>query len=342
MKAAVLAEWNKLEIREVPCPAAGPGEAVIRVAYTGICASDMHAFRGKHPLAHPGMILGHEFSGVVAELGSPCEGIKPGDKVCAHILEYCGRCDACKKGFHNLCRSLKVLGTQSDGTFAEYVKVGIDKLFRLPDDADLRVYALAEPRAVGVYATDRIGVALADTALVIGAGPIGLCCAFAARKAGASRVVLSEVVLEKIEFARSLGFEVIDVGSQDLLAAAEAYTDGVGFDHIYETSGRAVSTESLTKIGSVRGSAILVAYTNDPSPIDSWNLMRREMQISSIRVHPQSAYEAAVNMMLHDEAFRRQMTQLITRDYDFAHVQDAFEAWIAGTSKGKIMVKITE
>ena len=70
--------------------------------------------------------------------------------------------------------------------------------------------------------------------------------------------------------------------------------------------------------------------------------MRREMQISSIRVHPQSAYEAAVNMMLHDEAFRRQMTQLITRDYDFAHVQDAFEAWIAGTSKGKIMVKITE
>ena len=180
-------------------------------------------------------ILGHEFSGVVAELGSPCEGIKPGDKVCAHILEYCGRCDACKKGFHNLCRSLKVLGTQSDGTFAEYVKVGIDKLFRLPDDADLRVYALAEPLAVGVYATDRIGVALADTALVIGAGPIGLCCAFAARKAGASRVVLSEVVLEKIEFARSLGFEVIDVGSQDLLAAAEAYTDGVGFDPVSYT-----------------------------------------------------------------------------------------------------------
>lgn len=340
MKAAVLTNHHTLELREVPCPEPGPGEALIRVAYTGICGSDVHLFTGKHPLSQAGMILGHEFSGTVAALGQDCGGFQTGDKVCAHIIQSCGGCDACKRGYYNLCRLLQVLGTQADGAFAEYVKVRADKLFRLPENADLRVYALAEPLAVGVYATDRLQFKVSDTALVIGAGPIGLCCALAAQKAGASRVVISEVVPEKIEFARSFGFEVIDAKQESLEDEAARRTGGMGFDRIYETSGAPFSTERVTRIAAVRAGVIMVAYSKEPRPIDTWDLMRKEIRISSIRVHTQPAYEAAIKLLRYDASLRSTMMRMITRSFDFADIQQAFEASLHGTGNCKIMVRI--
>lgn len=342
MKAAVLTKQKTLALCDVETPVAGPGEAVIRVAYTGICGSDVHLFTGRHPLSRAGMILGHEFSGIVAALGSPCKTIQVGDKVCAHIIQGCGHCDACKKGVQNLCRDLRVLGTQADGTFAEYVKVDIHKLTRLPDDADLRIYALAEPLAVGVYATNRLHFELADTALIVGAGPIGLCCAFAAKKAGASKIVFSEIVPEKIAFAQSFGFDVIDAGKGDLEQVMLGCTDGKGFNRIYETSGAPFSTELLTKVGAVRANIMMVAYSAEPRPIDTWNLMRREINMSSIRVHSQQAYEAAVKMLQYDEILRGQAARMITRDFDFSEIQKAFDCCLDGTANCKIMIKIMQ
>lgn len=330
-----------MEIVDRPDPKPGPGEVMIRVAYTGICGSDIHIYVGRHPLAKPGMIVGHEFSGTIAELGEGVEGLAVGDKVCAHIIDGCGKCAGCRKS-PNLCLDLKVLGTQADGTFAEYVTVKAEKVIKLPEDADMKAMALAEPFAVAVYATSRMNFDLGDTVLVIGAGPIGLCCAIAAEKAGASRVVLSEVVPERIAFARNMGFTVVDSKETPLTDVVSTLADGIGFTKIYETSGVAPSTEVLTKVVAPRGDICCVAFANDARPIDTWNLMRREPTITSIRVHPQSAYEAAIKMMLSDEALRAKLQKLITSDFDFEHIQDAFVSAMDGARNCKVMVKVTD
>lgn len=340
MKAAVLQNWNKLAVCEKSCPEPGSKEVLVQVAYTGICGSDIHSYTGKHPLAHAGMVLGHEFSGIIAALGGECTKFKIGDKVCAHIIQECGLCDACKEGHFNLCRSLKVLGTQTTGTFAEYVTVKEDKLFLLPPDANLRVYALAEPLAVGVYATNRLYFKISDKAFIIGAGPIGLCCAFAAQKAGASKVVLSETQPERIEFAKSLGFTVMDAKKPGIEETILKLTDGKGFNRIYETSGVPVSTELVTKIGAVRASVVMIAYSNDPRPIDTWNLMRKEIVITSIRVHTQQAFEAAVKMMISDALLRENLIQIITSNYDLDKIQEAFQSCLNTTNNCKVMVRI--
>ncbi|MCH1981460.1 alcohol dehydrogenase catalytic domain-containing protein [Ruminococcus sp. OA3] len=340
MKAAVLTDWNHLEIKEVPDLSLGDQEVLIRVAYTGICGSDIHSFVGRHPLAHKGMILGHEFSGTVEKTGPRCEEIPAGAKVCAHIIQPCGHCDACKKGNFNLCRSLKVLGTQVEGTFAEYVKVRKERVLLLPETADLKACAMAEPLAVGVYAAGRFDVKISDRVLVLGAGPIGLCCALAAQKAGACQVVLSEVAEKRIQFAKDMGFEVIDSRKKNLEEEAERITEGAGFDYLFETSGVPVSTELLTKVGAVRGSAVMVAYAKEPRPIDTWNLMRKEIQISSIRVHTQPAYEAAVRMILSDEKLSGQLLHMITGEFAFAEIQKAFTECVNGQEHCKIIVKM--
>ncbi len=342
MKAAVLKNWKEMKIEEVETPDIGPDEALIKVVYTGICGSDIHSFTGKHPLAHSGMILGHEFSGVIERSGSACKGFEAGDKVCAHIIQSCGKCDACRQGAWNLCRDLKVLGTQADGTFAEFVKVKADKLIKLPKDADLEVCALAEPFAVGVYATERLNVGNGDSVLIIGAGPIGICCAFAAQKAGASKVIISEVVDKRIEFARSLGFEVIDNRECDLEEEADRLTEGLGFQRIYETSGVPFSTELVTKVGAIHGTVMMVAYSKDPRPIDTWNLMRKEIVISSLRVHTQPAYEKAVRMLLTDKELAERLSKIITKTFNFADIQKAFFSSMDGIENCKIMVKITD
>jgi threonine dehydrogenase-like Zn-dependent dehydrogenase len=338
MKAAVLTDWGVLEIKEVPTPAIGGKEALIRVAYTGICGSDVHSFLGRHPLSRRGMILGHEFSGTVAKINGETN-VKPGDKVCAHITQHCGHCDLCRGGKQHLCKNLLVLGTQLDGTFAEYVKVPIGKLRKLPADSDLRTMALAEPLAVGVYAVKRARLELAQTVLVLGGGPIGLCCALASRRAGASRILVCELSEKRGKFLESFGFDTIS--PENAVEKAMRYSGDRGFDRVFETSGAKACSEMITKVGAFGGRGVIVALSGEAQPIDTWSMMRKEMDLAHMRVHTRDAYDAAVETML-DGPFAETMARLITHDFDFGEVQRAFGVCAANRELYcKIMVKIS-
>lgn len=340
MKAAVIHEWNTFSLEEVDTPVIGKEEALLKVAYCGICHSDVRASQGLNPRAARPLIVGHEFSATVADIDSAARpDIQVGDKVCAHIIQSCGLCDTCRKGHPNLCRSMKVLGTQLPGTMAEYVKVPVTKLYKLPQDADLRLYALAEPLTVGVYSVQEAGLKLGDRVFIIGGGPIGLCCALAAKLSGASKIVVSELQEEKRSLIEGMGFIMVNPLDGDIVERAMELTEGKGYDQVYETSGSAAGTSIVTALAAPRAVGMIVGQNTEKLPVSTWEMMNREMQLRSIRTHRQEAFEAAVEI-IKSGAITAELYQLITMDYDFNQIQEAFEHCINYTDYCKVMIRI--
>ncbi len=343
MKAAVIASPNHMEMREQPIPVPQTGEALIRMAYTGICGSDVHIYKGESTKAKKDVIVGHEYSGVIESVppsSANHQDLKPGDKVVGWIIEACGVCEACIGGHTNTCRNLKCYGTQIDGTFREYITAPLTMLYRLPDDADLRLYALVEPMAVAVYAIRETPVLLGDRVLVIGGGPIGICTALAARRAGAAQVVVSEIVPEKIARIRSLGFDVINATEGDPVAAAMEKAQNRGFNCVLEASASRAGYELMTKVGSFRAKGMNIGVTEKPLPLVPREIMNNEMYIKSIRVHQQSVFAMTVDIFNSmDNAFRDSLLQLISHDFPFSQLPDVFELMDRDRSTCKVMIR---
>ena len=334
----------ELEDRRVPVPVPGTGEARIRIAYTGICGSDTHAYMGHVPTIKKDVVLGHEYSGVIDEIAEGSEnpaGLKAGDKVVGWIVVSCGKCDACIGGHTNLCRNLKCYGSQTDGTFREYITAPLSMLCKIPDDADLRYFALTEPMAVAVYAVREAPVLLGDTVLVIGGGAIGCCTALAARMAGASKAAVAEIAPAKIGLIEKLGFDVINSGETDALARVKELTDGKGFNCVFEATGHPSGYELLTKAGSYRAKGLNIGQNWGPSPLITRDIMEREMRIKAIRIHQQSVFNLTAALLGSlGEDDRKDLYSLITHDYDFDHLKEALDFCANDKTYCKVMVKV--
>jgi len=206
MKALVLHAVGDLRYGEVPQPEPGAGEVLVRVAYCGVCGSDIPRIFSKGTYRFP-LICGHEFAGVVERCGKGVTGFAPGDRVAVFPLIWCGQCAACEKGRYVQCESYDYLGSRRDGAFAEYVVAPARNLLRLPEGVSLQEGAMTEPAAVALHALRRAGGCQpGETVAIFGAGPIGLMVAQWARTMGASQVVLFDVVEEKLTLAKELGF----------------------------------------------------------------------------------------------------------------------------------------
>ncbi len=242
MKAVVKVARGRgfVELRDTGEPVPGPGEVRVRVAFAGVCASDLHILNDDIPIAiRPPVVMGHEFSGTVDRLGGGVAGWRPGDRVVAEAsYEVCGTCRSCASGFYNLCASRRVLGYWYDGAFAPYVVVPARCLHRLPDAIGFREGALIEPTACVVHGmTELIAIAPGETVLVTGPGAIGLTAVQVAKAAGA-RVVVSGTAddRERLALAASLGADAaVDAG--DLARTVADLTAGAGVDVAVECAG---------------------------------------------------------------------------------------------------------
>ena len=174
MKKIVLTQFRHLEIIEAPVPVPGPGEAVIRTHYAGICGSDLHVYDGLNANAAPPLIMGHEGAGELVALNDTRTDVKVGDKVCAHTIKPCCACEACVTSRENLCRNVRIMGTNFDGVFTQYMLVDANRLIRFDDTVDDKLAALAEPLTVAVHDLRRARLQAGDNVLIGGAGPIGL------------------------------------------------------------------------------------------------------------------------------------------------------------------------
>lgn len=236
MKAAVMQGIDQIEVADVPKPELEPGEVLIRVGYCGLCGSDVEALHTG--MYEPGLIVGHEFAGVIAETGPGVAGWKVEERVVVNDAVPCGACAPCLEGRLDGCESLTMVGVTHDGALAEYVKTTVRGLHRLPDEVSLRQGALVEPLAVALHGVRRSRLKPGDHVLVMGAGPIGLLTLQCALLAGARRVVVTEVDATRAALADRLGAAtVVNPTRENVGVALSGLTQGQGPDVIYVCTG---------------------------------------------------------------------------------------------------------
>jgi L-iditol 2-dehydrogenase len=261
MKALVLEEYKKLALNEVEEPEIGPNDVLVRVQSCGICGSDVHGFDGSSGRRIPPVIMGHEASGVVAKTGAAVSRFREGDRVTFDSMISCGLCVFCRQGRPNLCDNRRVLGVSCQeyrrhGAFAEYVAVPEHIVVKIPEGLAFNEAAMVEPVSVAVHAVNITPVGLGDTAVVIGAGMIGLLTLQALRTAGCGRVVSVDLEDDRLALAKRLGAdETLNSRSLDVPARIREMTDGLGADVVMEAVGAdatvRMSIESARKGGVV-------------------------------------------------------------------------------------------
>jgi 2-desacetyl-2-hydroxyethyl bacteriochlorophyllide A dehydrogenase len=282
MKQVWYTAERKIEIREVEIPKLRHGQVRIKTAYNAICASDKHMMTMGILGARPGMPIGHEASGVIVELGEGTEasGLKVGDKAVPCPDNICGMCVNCKDGNDVRCDASDPIPA-----FGEYIAANARTTFKLPDDADLKIYTLTEPLGCVLRAMELANVKHGDTVLITGVGGIGALMLNALVLSGASRLTVSEPVAEKRANALAMGAQyVIDPTRDDFKARALEITDGKGFNHIFEMSGVTAVAPTLFDVTALRGKIIYFAvYPPDFTlPINLYEMYNREIGIQTV------------------------------------------------------------
>jgi L-iditol 2-dehydrogenase len=261
MKALLLAEYNKFELADLPRPIPGPEEVLVEVTACGICGSDVHGYDGSSGRRIPPIVMGHEAAGIVAETGTDVTRFQKGDRVTFDSTVYCGNCDYCRSGQMNLCDFRQVVGVSCGdyrraGAFAEYVVVPQRILYRLPDTLSFPEAAMLEAVSVALHAVRLSEMRGGETALVIGAGMIGLLTLQAARAAGAASVFITDLDPTRLKLAKEMGAdETLHLSGAELIAEVMRLTAGKGVDVALEAVGRnetiSVAIDCVRKGGTV-------------------------------------------------------------------------------------------
>lgn len=294
MKSIQYRSAKEICVEEKAIPEVGPGEALIKVAYVGVCGSDMNIYQGFHPRAKAPLVMGHEFSGVL-EKGHPT--LAKGTPVTVYPLLSCGRCEPCLNGYAHVCNTLRLIGIDCDGGMAEYVKVPVDKVMEIPPTLSLKLGAFIEPLAVGVHAVRRSGYKPGDSAVVFGAGPIGLCVAACLKYFGAMKVIVIEANAYRLGVAEKLGFTTINAASEDVLAGVKERTNGLNADFAFDCAAHPSVQTYLMDVLKVQGTAVIVGSYKKPPEVDLLKVEFKELTMIGIRVYERRDFEIAVSIL---------------------------------------------
>lgn len=261
MKSLLLSAYSHLEIADMPAPEPGPGEVLIHVEACGICGSDVHGYDGSSGRRIPPIVMGHEAAGTIAALGEGVRGYKVGDRVTFDSLISCGACEYCERGELNLCDNRQVVGVscgdyRRHGAFAELVVVPERVLYRLSDTMTFPEAAMLEPTSVTLHAMRVTELSGGETALVVGAGMIGLLTMQVARVAGCRRVFVADIDETRLQLARELGADAtFNSKNMDVAAKMMELTGGRGVDVAFEAVGQSetvgIAIDSTRKGGTV-------------------------------------------------------------------------------------------
>ena len=276
-------------------------EVRLEVGYVGICGTDMHIYHGvMDKRVAPPQIIGHEMSGVVAEIGSAVEDFEIGDRVVVRPLDYCGACPACDAGLSHICQNLKFMGIDSPGAMQQSWTVKARTLHRLPQNVSLKLGALIEPLSVACHDVERASLKRGEKAVVLGGGPIGQLIALVAKSIGAD-VLVSEVSKVRRQFATDQGVRSVDPTAVDLAEEVRAWTDGKGADVVFEVSGVAAVAEAMTEIAAARGRICMVAIHANPPKVNLFQFFWKELEMVGARVYQAADFERAIQMVANGE-----------------------------------------
>lgn len=325
MLKARLTDIRKIEIVDEPRPVPQAGEVLVKVAYAGVCGSDMHAFLGEHPFVKPPMVLGHECAGVVADDSNP--RFKPGEKVVLEPNVVCGECYNCRRGRYNICSNLSVIGCVGrEGGYAEYIAVPEDRLVRLPAAWDLKRGVMVEPASVCTHAARHGQVCYGDRALVIGAGTIGLLMMQALLALGASEVVVSDVLDWRLEVARGLGAtHVVNTRNKSLADfVSERYPEGL--DLIFDGVANEATMNQCIELARKGTRIVVLGVPEGKVNINLAFVQDRELELLGTLMYTRGDYNEAIELI---DSGKMNVDRLVTHVYPLEKAQEAVEASIA-------------
>lgn len=337
MKAISIVAPGKVEIIDIEKPVAGPGEAIIKPLYGGICGSDLNSFRGSNAYLTYPRIPGHEFSAEIVEIGENDKGFKPGDIVTANPYFNCGQCYSCKKGLVNACMSNQTMGVQREGGFSEYMVMPVSRLID-GKGLDAKTLALIEPFCIGYHGIQRAGVHEGDKVLVVGAGTIGLLAAIAAKSRGA-KVWVCDVAPMKLEKAMTFGIDgtVLNTSADALKNAIDEITDGNGFDVTVECVGLPSTFQNCLDAACFGGRVAVIGVGKHNIDLDFTIIQKKELNIYGSRNAMTRDFEELIDIV---KTQNLKLDDAVTNVYDFENAVQAFEDFSANANNMlKVMIR---
>ena len=327
------------EIREMKFKPLAPKEVLIKVCACGVCGTDVHIYKGEEGSAavNPQVVLGHEFAGIVQEVGSEVTLTKPGDHVSLDPNMYCGICRPCRMGKKQNCENLFALGVNANGGFAEYAVCPESQCFKINNDIDFEVAAMSEPLACVIHGIDLAEIKSGQTVAVIGTGAIGFLMMQVAKLRGASTVIMCAVDDAKCELAKELGADyAINSKSENLVQMIRGYSRADGADVVIECVGNPIATEQAFQIA---GKGARVVLFSVPNPKETYELklfdvFKKELTIVGSLINPDT-HQRAVNLI---NSGRIEIKKLITQVYDIEHLEEAIKCQMSLESI-KVIVK---
>lgn len=294
MKALVYLGPKQVEVQDLELADKGENELLVKVKYCGVCGSDQGIFLGTHPRAKAPLVLGHEVLGEVLE----DEGdFKKGDRVVTYPLISCGKCLPCRTGNEHVCNTLKLIGIDQDGGMREKMYLDKDCVFKVPEGVSDKVAVTVEPLAVLLRAIHQSEFKTQDTAVVIGAGPIGLLAGIVLKYSGASKVFISDIIDERLETARKLGLNPVNSSKQDLVEIVKDHTDGEGADCLIECSGAEAAAMQMTQVVRVGGGIVMASVHKQPHTVNLQELNFKEQWLIGSRVYTKQEFKQAVDLL---------------------------------------------
>lgn len=273
MRALFYPAFDRLEIADVSPATLRPDEVRLKVAACGICGSELETFKNRSPRRTPPLVMGHEFCGTIAEAGADVRDWAVGARVVSNSLVPCGRCVRCRRGDTHLCAERQIFGMHRPGAFAEFVNVPARCLIPWPEQLPAEAAALAEPMANGIHVARLTQDRPAATALVIGAGPIGLFCQQALQVLRGSRVIVADLSPERLAVARQLGAaRVVNPREEDVVKVLQAETGGEGADLTVDAVGGAITKRAALEALRPGGASVWIGLHENTVAVDTYNI----------------------------------------------------------------------
>ena len=330
MKAAVYTGPKKIKIKDIPKPKIKADEILMETKAVGICGTDLHIDNGGLKLPTP-LVPGHEFSGIVAELGSKVKGFRKGDRIVAEHVIPCGACELCATGKPNLCGKAQVIGLHKPGALAEFVAIPADLVYKFPSTIDFDEAALIEPLSIGVYALKQAGQLLGRRVAVVGQGPIGILLDQLLKVAGA-HVVGFDVLKHRLKFVKDNKWvdEVVD-SSKNI----KAYLDS--FDRCFEVVGKEVTAQMCIDLARRDGDIFLVGVFGEPTKINLMTVVKKELNIYGSWTCAFS-FPESIDLLVDKKV---DLKSLITHRYSLDEIEKAFkESSIYSEKRIKTVIEI--
>jgi len=330
MREAILEGKREFVVRDVPEPVLDEGEVLIKVQYCGICGSDLITYIQGVPARY-----GHEFSGDIVEVGKGVKGWEIGDRVTAECIIPCGECYWCIRGEMGLCENFDVAWSQPPGAFATYTKAEYHRLHRFTPETSYEEAALVEPTAIALHAVRLSKMAAGDVVAVLGLGPIGQLVARLAKISGARAVYATEASQSRIDLAKGVADEVIDVNILNPVDRILELTGGRGPDVVFECAGAISTTQQAVALVRKGGTVVIAGVSLHPVETFVSNIILRELTVKGSMLFHSAEFATALSL-IRDK--RIDVAPLITSVMPLDDINEAFEMAVRGEG-GKILIR---